>query len=244
MKHNPEQRAAAYLSTMRPRARRDFEAHLLACEACWQEVSLARRGRALAESVREVPPAGLRDDIRAAIADTAAREQPIGAPRRWRGVAVAATAAACALAFTVVVLRPEHRPPTQPNTAPPSAVAAVIASYRSERLPGTTVPTEQAPDLARLNLRLVAGAKGRLDGLAITMFVYRTPTGARLTMYRSEVPFPEVPEAREGGGSSPAGWTLQSSEVTILCTHNNPAVLLLGSDPTLVQQAGAVLNHA
>jgi hypothetical protein len=36
MSHDPEQLAAAYLTTMRPRARRRFEAHLLACEPCWQ----------------------------------------------------------------------------------------------------------------------------------------------------------------------------------------------------------------
>ena len=243
MTHNPEQRAAAYLSTMRPRARRDFEAHLLACEACWQEVSLARRGRALAESIREVPPAGLRDDIRAAIADTAARDQRTGAGRRWRPVGLAAAAAACALAVTVV-LRPWQQASPEPTAAPPNAVAAVLASYRSDRLPGTTVPTEKAPDLARLNLHLVAGATGRLDGLPMTMFVYRTPAGARVTVYRSDRPFPEAPEAREGSGASAAGWTLQSREVTVLCTHNDPAVLLLGSDATLVQQVGAVLNTA
>ena len=50
MNHDPEQLAAAYLAGMRPRARRRFEAHLLACEPCWQEVSLARRGRELAAS--------------------------------------------------------------------------------------------------------------------------------------------------------------------------------------------------
>src|SRR5260370_19973889 len=67
MSHHPEQLAAAYLTTMRPRARRRFEAHLLACEPCWQEVSLARRGRQLAATARDVAPAELRDDIRAAL---------------------------------------------------------------------------------------------------------------------------------------------------------------------------------
>ena len=243
MNHNPEERAAAYLGTMRPRARREFEAHLLSCEACWQEVSLGRRGRELAESSRGVAPPGLRDDIRAAIADTAARQQPNRQRRRSRPIALAATAAAaCVLAGTAVVLRPWDAAPAGRPAAPTSAVAAVLASYRSDRLPGTTVPKEQAPDLTRVNLHLVAGAAGRLEGLAVTMFVYRTPSGARVTVYRSDLPFPEAPEAQELGGEAAAGWTLQSSGVTVLCSRTNPAVLLLGSDAALVQQANAVLN--
>jgi hypothetical protein len=83
MNHNPEQLAAAYLTTMRPRARRRFEAHLLACEPCWQEVTLARRGRQLAETARDIAPAQLREDIRAAVAAAAA--EPAASPRLlWR----------------------------------------------------------------------------------------------------------------------------------------------------------------
>jgi hypothetical protein len=47
-------------------ARRRFEAHLLACEPCWQEVVLGRRGRQLAETARDLAPPQLREDIRAA----------------------------------------------------------------------------------------------------------------------------------------------------------------------------------
>src|SRR5258708_9297804 len=79
MSHHPGQLAAAYLTTMRPRARRRFEAHLLACEPCWQEVSLARRGRQLAETARDIAPAGLREDIPAAVA--AAATLPSASPR-------------------------------------------------------------------------------------------------------------------------------------------------------------------
>jgi hypothetical protein len=57
MSHDPGQLAAAYLTTMRPRARRRFEAHLLACEPCWQEICLARRSRQLAETARDLAPA-------------------------------------------------------------------------------------------------------------------------------------------------------------------------------------------
>ncbi|HEV8165318.1 MAG TPA: zf-HC2 domain-containing protein, partial [Actinomycetota bacterium] len=55
MGHDPQRLAAAYLGGELSRHRRErVEAHLLECEACWGEVQAARRGRALAESVREV----------------------------------------------------------------------------------------------------------------------------------------------------------------------------------------------
>jgi hypothetical protein len=165
---------------MRPRARRRFESHLLACESCWREVSLARRGRELAESACQVAPPGLRDDIRAAVASAAAR-QPAGRLPVRRPAAVAAAAA----------VGPGKRrragatvaPPAGPAPAPPAALAAAVASYRADQLPGTSVPAGQVPDLARLNLRLVAGAAGRLDGIAVTMFVYRTAHACMSRIY-------------------------------------------------------------
>jgi hypothetical protein len=241
MNHDPEQLAAAYLAAMRPSARRRFETHLLACESCWQEVSLARRGRELAESAREVAPPGLRDDIRAAIADTAAG-QPAARPRIRRPAAVAAAAVILALASAAVLARPWQHPPAGLASAPAAALAAAVASYRISQLPGTSVPAGQAPDLTRLSLHLVAGAAGRLDGVAVTMFVYRTPSGARLILYRSDRPFAEVAGARELGGAETAAWTVQSSGVTILCARGNHAVLLLGSDPALVRRAAILLN--
>jgi hypothetical protein len=240
MHHDPEQLAAAYLAAMRPRARRRFETHLLACESCWQEVCLARRGRELAESAREVAPPGLRDDIRAVIAGTAAG--PPAARPRVRPAAVAAAAVIVALASAAVLARPWQHPPAGRAPAPPAALAAAVASYRTSQLPGTSVPAGQAPDLTRLSLRLVAGAAGRLDGAMVTIFVYRTPSGARLILYRSDRPFAEAAGARELGGAETAAWTVQSSGVTILYARGNHAVLLLGSDPALVRRAGILLN--
>ena len=241
MNHDPEQLAGAYLAAMRPRARRRFETHLLACESCWQEVSLARRGRELAESAREVTPPGLRDDIRAAIAGTATG-QPAARPRVRRPAAVAAAAVILTLASAAALTRPWPHPPAGRAPAPPVALAAAVASYRTSQLPGTSVPAGQAPDLTRLSLHLVAGAAGRLDGATVTMFVYRTPSGARLTLYRSDRPFAEAAGARELGGAETAAWTVQSSGITVLCARGNHAVLLLGSDPALVRRAGILLN--
>jgi len=239
--HDPEQLAAAYLAAMRPRARRRFEAHLLACESCWQEVSLARRGRELAESAREVAPPGLRDDIRAAIADTEAG-RPAARPRVRRPAAFAAAAVIVAVAGGAALARPWQHPAAGRAPAPPAALAAAVASYRTSQLPGMSVPAGQAPDLTRLGLHLVAGAAGRLDGATVTMFAYRTPSGARLTLYRGDRPFAEAAGARELGGAETAAWTVQSSGVTVLCARGSHAVLLLGSDPALVRRAGILLN--
>jgi hypothetical protein len=67
MRHDPEGMAAAYLgSELRRWQRERYEAHLLACDD-WQELGLGRRGRALAESVRQVAPQRLRERVRATV---------------------------------------------------------------------------------------------------------------------------------------------------------------------------------
>jgi len=71
MRHDPERMAAAYLAgELRWRQRERFEAHVLACDDCWREVGLGRRGRALAESMRQVAPQRLRERVRATVAAT------------------------------------------------------------------------------------------------------------------------------------------------------------------------------
>lgn len=67
-KHDPEGAAARYLGgAMRTRGRRAFEAHLMDCEDCWEEVQVARLGRALAESGRELAPHPLRERVRGVV---------------------------------------------------------------------------------------------------------------------------------------------------------------------------------
>jgi hypothetical protein len=239
MNHDPERLAAAYLTTMRPRARLRFDAHLLACEPCWQEVSLARRGRQLAETARDVAPPELRDDIRAAVTAAAL---PSASARPARRIAVAAIMALAVAMGAAVVVRPwPHIRPAPDASASPAIIAAAVASYHANRLPGTAVPAAPAPQLTPLNLDLMGAARGEFNGMAVTVFAYATPSGARLTIVRSSQPFPEASEARELGGPEGA-WTLRSGGVTIICAQGTHAMLLLGSDPTLVRQAGAFLN--
>lgn len=66
--HDPERHAAEYVSgELSRRATRWFEAHLLGCDDCWQEVRIGRAGRVLAEDARDQVPVGLRDRVRASV---------------------------------------------------------------------------------------------------------------------------------------------------------------------------------
>jgi anti-sigma factor RsiW len=239
MNHDPEQLAAAYLTTMGSRARRRFEAHLLACEPCWQEVSLGCRGRQLAQTARAAAPAQLRKDIRAAV--EAIATQPGASPRPLRRTIAAAAIALAVVAGAAVLARPwpHGRPSASP--APPAVIAAAVTSYRAGRLPGTAVSAGPAPQLTPLHLRLVGAAAGRLTGVAVTMFAYRTPSGARLIVVRAGQPFPEAAHAREVIGTADA-WTVRSNGVTVICAQGTHAMLLLGTDPALVRHASALLN--
>src|SRR5918995_5658055 len=92
MRHEPERLAAAYLAGELGRRQRErFEAHILACDECWQEVGLGRRGRALGESLREVAPQRLRERVRVTVAAT-----PPGRRRAHLPGVLAATAAVLA----------------------------------------------------------------------------------------------------------------------------------------------------
>ena len=242
MSHRPEQLAATYLAGMQPRARRSFEAHLLDCEPCWREVSLARRGRELAESVRALAPGGIREDIRAAVA--AASAEPHAMPLRRRRIAVlaAGTLAALVTAGTGAGWHAWHHPhrPAANGAAPPSALAAAVVSFRDDRLPGTAVPADAPPDLSPLGLHLVAAGAGSVADASVSMYAYRTAAGTKLVIYRSARPIPEAAEAHELGGPE-AAWSVQSSGVTIICARGSHT-LLLSSDVELVRQVGALLH--
>jgi hypothetical protein len=84
--HDPERHAAEFVTgELSRRARRWFSSHLLECEDCWREVLLGRLGHRLASDVREQPPSGLRDRVRALVA-LEARSHPRRRGRRERHV--------------------------------------------------------------------------------------------------------------------------------------------------------------
>lgn len=249
MGHDPEALAAAYLTDMAPQPRARHDEHLLTCEACWREVSLARRGQQLAESTRRPAPAGLREHLRASI--TAATEptagqgatNPVMVTRRRPRLILCVAASVLALASAASIWRP-WQPVPQPSPAAAvtePALDAALAGFRNDRLPGTAVPSEPAPDLTTLGLRLVAAGTGRLDQAEVTMYAYRAASGSRLVVYRSTLPFPETDQAHEVPGTETA-WSLQSGDITVLCGPDTHTMLLLSTDPATVHQVGELLD--
>lgn len=237
MNHDPEQWAAAYLEGMPARDRVRFEGHLLTCEACWREISLARAGRALAESLQERAPAGLRETVRASVA-AAAADAPTSGGRRTG--AVTAVAVVVLLLGALGLWRPWQHPAAT-EAAPGSTVAQAVARFHQDQLPGTAIPAQRAPDLGELGLRLVGAAAGTLQGEAVTVFAYRAGSGSRLDIYRSARPIAETGDAHELDGKKDA-WRTEVDGLTVICGPVSHTVLLIGSDPGLVDQAGALLD--
>ena len=91
-----ERRTVAYLAgDLGADERASFERHLMSCENCWAAVRDDRTGRELAEQLRELAPAGLRDRVRATVELAA---QPPKARHHFRTRAVAAAAVVVVLA--------------------------------------------------------------------------------------------------------------------------------------------------
>lgn len=252
MDHDPETLAAAYLADMQAPDRGRFEQHLLTCDACWDEVSLARRGRELAQSARAHAPAGLTDHLRASITaatiQTAPGRRGSASSRTWlrpRVVAVAAGVLAVAAAAPLVspawhLVRPASTPRVEAARTEAS-LAATLASFRDQRLPGTAVPTEPAPDLSGIGLRLVAAGAGRLDQADVDMYLYRAASGATLAVYRSSKSFPETDQTRELPGTESA-WTLRTGDLTVLCGPDSHTMLVISTVPTAIQQVAELLD--
>jgi len=241
MSHDPEKLAATYIDGMRARSRRRYEAHLLDCEPCWQEVSLGRTGRELAERIRDTTPPTLREDIRATITAAAARPDRPSAGRPLRHAAAFALAATLAILAGIGIWRPWQQTSPGRAVSSPSTLSVAVANFRHDRLPGNTVPTQQAPDLSTLGLHLVGAATGSLDGMDMTVFAYRGDSGSRLDLYRSDQPIPETDEAQELAGGEHA-WRTALDGITIICGGDQHTQLLLGTDASLVHHAATMLG--
>ena len=222
-----------------------FEQHLLACEACWAEVDLARTGRRLAESAREVAPLELRERLRGVIAGAGATGAPraVVLPHRGRSrrtaLAVLATAAALALGLLVVpgLLAADRTD----LTAQPVAIAQAVAGFRAHVLPGAQLPVGQAPDLTALGLRPVGAAAGEVAGTMVSAFAYRDSAGRDLTVYLSREPFPTaVGATRLTGADGP--WVAVEKGVTMLCARSPHALLVLSQDRALVMATAAAMR--
>ncbi|MGH9277876.1 MAG: anti-sigma factor family protein [Acidimicrobiales bacterium] len=128
-----------------------FEAHLVDCDDCWRAVSQDRRGRALAESLRELAPASLRDRVRMAVeADTGQGGRSRG-PRRRVGAALAVAVIAVVAAAWAATVAGDPREP--------ASVAAVVDAARQPVPPASVVAAGETVVLER----------ARLDGRDVTV---------------------------------------------------------------------------
>jgi len=254
MAHDPEKGAAAFLGgELDAEARAAFSEHLLGCDNCWQEVHAAQRGRALAESARVVAPSELRDRVRALVladstfSSASSNAAPAwlfrlvphprgGVSRRTRTLAVGLVGGAAALFFAILSARPTDLSPQDP---PP--LAAAVADFRAQELPGRQLPAAGTPDLSRLRLTPVGAGGGRYGGLAVDGYAYRDSAGRRLVLYLSQQPFPTAPGAsRLEGPDGP--WTAQRGDVVILCARAPHALLVVGQDARLVRSVAGELG--
>ncbi len=230
--HDPERHAAAYVAgELRARLRRSFEDHLIECEDCWREVRLGREGRRRAESARELAPAGLREDVRAAV--TLSEGAP--GPRRRLLVSTVAilSATTVVLASFALLRRPGQPPP----------IAAALASYRSSGPTGASPAGRAAPDLRGEGLELSSSGHVIIGGMPVDAFGYRSSSGARVLLFFSSSVFPQASGATERTGSV-HGWVSQEGGLSLVCGDRPVSYLLVGEDTSLLRSADAALRRA
>ncbi len=231
-RHDPEGSAARYVEgVMRPRTRRRFESHLVVCDDCWREVGEARAGRRMAEGARELAPAGLRDDVRAAVA----LASPAG-PRRGRLVVplVAAALAAVVVGGGLLLLLPGRTP------AQPAAIEAALTAYRTSAMPPGSPPEQAAPPLRSAGLRLVEAEHTDLSGTPVDAYLYVGAAGDRITLFLSTRTFPRALGATTRSGRV-AGWHAAADGVHLVCGDRPVSYLLVGRDTWLVRRAERAL---
>jgi predicted anti-sigma-YlaC factor YlaD len=229
MGHDPQRAAAAYLGGELGRRRRErVEAHLLECEDCWGEVQAARRGRALAESVREVPPHDLRDRIRATVeVDPAGRRRWAAG---WTGLAAAVTVAVALVGGLLIA----GRQPTQPT-----AIAAAVASYREGG--ATWRGPADPPRIRQLgDLRWRGSGRGTLGGLPVVAHTYQDPAGHRVVLLQADRSFPTAVGAHHPAGSDT--WISEVDGVVLFCADRPAPSLVVGQDRAKVLVTAARLG--
>ena len=229
---DPEVDAPAYVSgAMDPVRRQSFEAHLLDCEGCWDEVRLDRRGRRLAEMAREVAPAGLREAVRATVAGSPARPQEPPSIKYPRMIAVAA-------AWLLVAVLGAYF--GQARSGEPRPIQAALDAYRTGEVSGIGI--DHAPDLSHLGLRLVGSQEMSLAGMPVEAFDYRSISGERLSLFMGTTAFPRPDEASSGPSELPSAWEAQHDGVGMLSDAQPASYLVITSDHALMDMFAGGLS--
>jgi hypothetical protein len=223
--------AAVYLAgTLDAAERERFEEHLLACEQCWGEVQTAHRGRALAESLREVAPQRLRERVRASVAAASRSDQ-----RRRRRPLVAVAVAVVVLAVVTGSLLAR-----QGGAGQPAVIAAAVASYRTGDLDGSAASPARPPVPRAGDLVWRGARQGRLAGLPVVAHNYRAAAGEHVTLLLADRSFPEAVGASHPPGT--AIWVAEVDGVAVLCADRPSPSLLVGRDRAEVLLAASQLG--
>ena len=141
-----------------------FEGHLVDCDDCWRAVVADRRGRALAEGLRELAPPSLRDRVRMGVE---ADSPKTSLSRRRRGVgAVIVAVALTLLAAGVLASLGGGGAATDP-------VSAVITAAADPAVSGAVTVDGHRVDLTRAVL------DGRVVTVGRSAASFPMPAGAR-----------------------------------------------------------------
>jgi hypothetical protein len=224
--HDPDRNAARYLAgTMSGRARKAFEQHMIGCEECWREVEIGRRGRALAESARELAPQRLREMVRASVA--AAPPSKRRAATRARLAALTA-AGALALGTVFIALQP----------AQPQEIEAILSDYRGAEPLDQGAPRTLPTTLGDLDLTEVK--RGRVGDMSLVVHEYADLAGHVVRVYQSNTTFP-VAEGAEHDATG-ATWSATLDGAVLFCADRPVPSLVVGDDRAEVRLAAAELE--
>ena len=227
MKHEPEKAAASYLfGDMRRRRRARFEAHIVECEDCWQEVQLARGGRSVAESGRELAPQEVREQVRAVIAATPPPE------RSWRlrwGVTLLSVTAAALAGGTYLTLESRAQPPV---------IDAALADYHDPAVSSEAIEAKLPSRLGDLDYQTSYAVS--LRGLEMVVHAYRDPAGHRVIVYQADRTFPVADGAEHS--SDGRTWTAAVDGAVLFCAQFPVPSLVVGDDEREVTLAAHELG--
>jgi hypothetical protein len=220
--HDPEAAAGRYLGgAMSRRARRGFEAHLVECPDCWEEVRLGGLGRGYAEAGRELAPQVLRDRIRGEVSLVPHRPR-IGL-RIGVGILVLALGAGAATALLV--------------SRQPQAIEALVADFQGRPALDDPVPPELPARLG--DLTLVGVQAGEVGRLSVVGHRYRDAAGHRVTVYRADGTFPMADGATAAADQT---WRAEVEGAVLLCSDRPFPALVVGDDDREVVLAARILG--
>jgi hypothetical protein len=222
-KHDPEAAAARYLGgAMSPRVRRRFEAHLVECPDCWEEIRLGGLGRGYAEAGRELAPPALRDRIRGEVSLLPRR------PRLRLRMAVGVLAVALGAAGVTFALLSSNQP---------EAIETLVADFQGRPALDDAAPPELPARLG--DLRLVGVEAGEVGPLSVVGHRYRDAAGHRVNIYRADGTFPMADGARAAADQT---WRAQVEGAVLLCSDRPFPALVVGDDDREVILAARILG--